>query len=78
MTFEVQMSLTGSATMTPRERVWVGENSYISLNAAVVTANKRTVPNLAGKYKSCEGGEEYHGIGEALHPQRSPPLFGVR
>ena len=40
MAFETQMPLTGYAIMTPRERVWVGENSYISLSVAVVTTNK--------------------------------------
>ena len=30
--------------MTPRERVWVGENSYISLSVAVVTTNKGPSP----------------------------------
>ena len=39
MAFETQMSLTGYAIMTPRERVWVGENSYISFNVAVITTN---------------------------------------
>jgi hypothetical protein len=31
-------------------------------------SEQRTVPNLAGKYKSCGGGEGCHGFGEALHP----------
>ena len=54
----IRMLLTSSATITPRGRVWVGENSYSILSSVVSLATKEGPSRIQpDKYKKLWDGE---------------------